>query len=769
MHVSSFTQTLSLDPNPNPNPNPFWNWNWVLQFFITVFFLALGFLCLLRSTASKYFVVDSNFNSNSNSSTTSFPDMDASVVNSCASCGKPASKVCTGCKLVRYCSAMCQKQHWLSEHRKKCSKSSQQTGGKRNMSIALVPSSGSVKTQKVVDKVLFPYDEFVKLYDWDKSIFPPCGLLNCGNSCFANVVLQCLAHTRPLVAYLLEKGHRRNCRRNEWCFLCELEMHMTKASRSQQPFSPINILSRLPSIGGNLGHGKQEDAHEFMRFAIDTMQSVCLDEHGGEKVIDPKSQETTLIQHIFGGQLRSQVICTTCNQVSYQYENMMDLTVEIQGDATSLQECLDQFTAKEWLHGENLYKCDGCNDYVRAWKRLTIHQAPNVLTIALKRFQSGRFGKINKKIIFPESLDLSPYMSEGRDGTDKYKLYAVVVHVDMLNASFFGHYICYTKGFQGDWYRIDDCKVARVELDEVLSQGAYMLLYRRISARPKCLKTSEPAINQQQDGRKLSTEAENSSSTRQADSLNSLEVSNSNCSSANHLDSDVNRQLDHTHTPAEQLKPIDSDLEDFQTVNSVSDLPVSVEVSENGNCSLSTLTAVAAQTVSSSPSCSSAELPGEVSDIPGSSAMGGNLLSEASREGLAALAVAAASVSDVEAVCFPADFSGSTGKPEEHRFEDENNSHVAGISENFVPVTSDPTVPCEMNCYSNGSVAGYPHHKVDERMDSEMGYLGLLDKEESEVSPDGMDLDSVELNEPDNRSNGNIHDITTDESPVNSC
>lgn len=79
--------------------------------------------------------------------------------------------------------------------------------------------------------------------------------------------------------------------------------------------------------------------------------------------------------------------------------------------------------------------------------------------MTLLRLQTGRFGKINKKIMFPENLDLSTYMSEERDGTDKYELYAVVVHVDMLNASFFGHYICYTKGFQGDWYRIDDCKV----------------------------------------------------------------------------------------------------------------------------------------------------------------------------------------------------------------------------------------------------------------------------------------------------------------------
>ena len=54
-----------------------------------------------------------------------------------------------------------------------------------------------------------------------------------------------------------------------------------------------------------------------------------------------------------------QVICAECNNVSNQFENMMDLTVEIHGDAGSMEECLDQFTAKERLHGDNMYKCDG--------------------------------------------------------------------------------------------------------------------------------------------------------------------------------------------------------------------------------------------------------------------------------------------------------------------------------------------------------------------------------------------------------------------------
>lgn len=87
-----------------------------------------------------------------------------------------------------------------------------------------------------------------------------------------------------------------------------------------------------------------------------------------------------------------------------------------------------------------------------------------VLHFFLNHLQSGRFGKLNKKVNFPETLDLGPYMSEAGDGTNLYKLYAVVVHLDMLNASFFGHYICYTKDFSGNWYRSDDCKVLRPSL-----------------------------------------------------------------------------------------------------------------------------------------------------------------------------------------------------------------------------------------------------------------------------------------------------------------
>ncbi|KAL8536840.1 hypothetical protein ACS0TY_012132 [Phlomoides rotata] len=495
--------------------------NWFLQFIVLALLGAFALLYLVRNTASRYFVVDSNFDSSAADYSSSLDRRKreknmaeatggaAEGFDSCAVCGHLTKKHCARCKMVMYCSESCQRSHWSSEHKTKCKDYAKSKSASRGRKASVVPVGGTSKIGKQSNKILFPYEEFLEFFNWDKPGYPPCGLLNCGNSCFANVVLQCLAFTRPLVAYLLEKGHKIECQRDDWCFLCEFQLHVERASRSLHPFSPMNILSRLPNIGGNLGYGKQEDAHEFMRFAIDTMQSVCLDEYGGEKAVHPIYQETTLIQHIFGGHLRSQVICAECNNISDQFENMMDLTVEIHGDAGSLEECLDQFTAKERLHGDNMYKCDGCNAYVMAWKRLTLQRAPNILTIALKRFQSGRFGKLNKRVTFPETLNLRPYMSELEDGNDVYKLYAVIVHVDMLNASFFGHYICYVNDFRGNWYRIDDCKVSRVDLEEVLSQGAYMLLYSRICARPSCLLSTELLTKEGSENVKL-TEVDSS-------------------------------------------------------------------------------------------------------------------------------------------------------------------------------------------------------------------------------------------------------------------
>lgn len=340
------------------------------------------------------------------------------------------------------------------------------------------------------EKAVFPYESFVKLYHWNKVELRPCGLINCGNSCYANVILQCLAFTPPLTSYLLQGLHSKACVNREWCFTCEFERLILKAKEGGPPLSPIGILSHIQKIGSHLSNGREEDAHEFLRYAIDTMQSTCLQE-AGVNASGSLQEETNLMGLTFGGCLRSKIRCTRCRGKSEKFERMMDLTVEIEGDIETLEDALQKFSGTEPLDGENKYNCGRCKSYEKAKKKLNISEAPNILTIALKRFQSGKFGKLNKTIRFPEILNLAPYMRGGSDKTPIYRLYGVVVHLDIMNAAFSGHYVCYVRNAHNKWYKIDDSTVKPVDLERVLNKGAYMLFYSRISPRaPKSIRSA---------------------------------------------------------------------------------------------------------------------------------------------------------------------------------------------------------------------------------------------------------------------------------------
>ncbi|BAT81929.1 hypothetical protein VIGAN_03184600 [Vigna angularis var. angularis] len=348
---------------------------------------------------------------------------------------------------------------------------------------------GSNITGKYSDKGHFPYDLFVKLFNLNRVQLQPFGLVNCGNSCYANAVLQCLAFTPPLTAYLLQGLHSKSCANKKWCFICEFESLILKSKDTKSPISPVGLLSQLQNIGSQLGNGREEDAHEFLRLAVETMQSVCLMD-SGDKISDSLKEETNLMGLTFGGYLQSKVKCMKCGGKSERQERMMDLTVEIDGEIATLEDALRQFTTAETLDGENKYNCVRCKSYENAKKRMTVLEAPNVLTIALKRFKSGKFGKLNKPIQFPEILDLAPFIS-GTSDLAIYRLYGVVVHLDTMNTTFSGHYVCYVKNFRSRWFKVDDSVVTSVELESVLAKGAYMLFYARCSPRaPRLIRNS---------------------------------------------------------------------------------------------------------------------------------------------------------------------------------------------------------------------------------------------------------------------------------------
>lgn len=61
---------------------------------------------------------------------------------------------------------------------------------------------------------------------------------------------------------------------------------------------------------------------------------------------------------MFGGRLRSQVVCKTCGRKSDTFDSFMDLSLDV-ARAKSVQSALKNYVAVEVLDGSNKYKCEG--------------------------------------------------------------------------------------------------------------------------------------------------------------------------------------------------------------------------------------------------------------------------------------------------------------------------------------------------------------------------------------------------------------------------
>ncbi|XP_072550501.1 ubiquitin carboxyl-terminal hydrolase 36 isoform X2 [Salminus brasiliensis] len=335
-------------------------------------------------------------------------------------------------------------------------------------------------------KLLFPGNKLSM--KWERVYRVGAGLHNLGNTCFLNSTVQCLTYTPPLANYLLSKEHSRACHQSGFCMICIMQNHIIQAfANTGNAIKPVSFIRDLKKIARHFRFGSQEDAHEFLRYTIDAMQKACLN---GYPKLDRQTQATTLVHQIFGGYLRSRVKCSICKSVSDTYDPYLDIAVEIR-QAANIVRALELFVKPDVLSGENAYMCAKCKKKVPATKRFTVHRTSNVLTLSLKRFANFSGGKITKDVGYPEFLNIRPYMSQSSGDPVMYGLYAVLVHSGYSCHA--GHYYCYVKASNGQWYQMNDSMVHSSNIKVVLNQQAYVLFYLRI---PEKKNTDGPNVKQ---------------------------------------------------------------------------------------------------------------------------------------------------------------------------------------------------------------------------------------------------------------------------------
>lgn len=256
------------------------------------------------------------------------------------------------------------------------------------------------------------------------------------------------------------------------CIICSMSTTLISSqSSSEQAFKPRLVYKKLKLICKDMVLGKQEDAHEFLICLLDTINKAYLLRLPTSLQLD--QNQSTPINQIFGGCLKSTVHCLSCDHTSIKLDYFRDLQLDI-GNAKTLEEALDLYFARECLEDMS-YKCESCKKDVVATKQFSLERAPISLCIQLKRF-SIVGNKLDKHIAIRQQLNLSKYSSrKNANESLQYRLVSMVKHHGSSRNG--GHYTAIGLAGTGSYYLFDDSFVRQISVQDVLAFNGYILLF----------------------------------------------------------------------------------------------------------------------------------------------------------------------------------------------------------------------------------------------------------------------------------------------------
>jgi len=331
-----------------------------------------------------------------------------------------------------------------------------------------------------------------------------CGLLNLGNKCYMNSILQCLFHSLQLTDYILSTQYKddleTNKSKNEQYVLHSYVTLLNHVWESNQLIKPKTFIENLSKFHKKYYSLQQQDSHECLMYILDILHKalsyeVEVDIKGEVKnktdILMKKSlevwkgfyeKEYSFIINTFYGNIINNIKCLQCDYTEEVFEPYNHISLSIQDTSSSLNDCLDEYFRNE--HIIDTWKCEKCQNH-GCNKSSILWTLPNYLIINLKRFKQSENHMVKKTnlITFPlQDLNLTKYISSDKNDANNYiyDLYAINYHGGGLNS---GHYWSACKNLDGGWYNFNDGNVFKYSQSNIDSQlitpDAYILFYHR--------------------------------------------------------------------------------------------------------------------------------------------------------------------------------------------------------------------------------------------------------------------------------------------------
>lgn len=290
------------------------------------------------------------------------------------------------------------------------------------------------------------------------------GLINLGNSCYMNCILQCLSSTPQLTSFFFPVAETNNVQVPQ-TYRQHINMENKLGSKgvittsfvkllanmfnnSGKYFSPLSFKQTVGSLspGGQFANADQQDCIEFLNYILDSLH-----EDLNQRTIDSAEERATFMElspdqekarefmpvrlastiewerylklnfsvivDYFQGQYLSTLKCLECQLTSSTYNSFSILSLplpeKVSGIVT-LDQCLNLFTETELLEEDNKWHCPRCRRFTKLTKTMTITRFPRVLIIHLKRFNMdlrGFFKKLDTYVTYPVDgiLDLTSH------------------------------------------------------------------------------------------------------------------------------------------------------------------------------------------------------------------------------------------------------------------------------------------------------------------------------------------------------------------------